>query len=184
MRLYFTRILVLLTDSAGNTGMGEVPGSDGILQALRKLAPLVVGTETGRHRRTLNTLRAAVSGASHQVTSSAEAAVMKQPHEINLRHRERGHGGGGRPARPARPAPRRAAVRTARRGPAAHATCTMLAYLFYVGDRKRTDLAYDGGAKATLTGTGLRDREALSPEADRRPGREPPSTSTASATSS
>ncbi|BDT57774.1 hypothetical protein MasN3_12680 [Massilia varians] len=31
---YFTRILVLLKDSAGNTGLGEVPGSSGILRAL------------------------------------------------------------------------------------------------------------------------------------------------------
>jgi glucarate dehydratase len=30
---YFTRILVLLKDSAGHTGMGEVPGSNGILLA-------------------------------------------------------------------------------------------------------------------------------------------------------
>ncbi len=31
---FFTRNLVLLTDSAGNTGMGEVPGGAGIVEAL------------------------------------------------------------------------------------------------------------------------------------------------------
>lgn len=82
---YFTRILVLLTDSAGRVGMGEVPGSNGILLALEKLVPLVVGTEIARHNATLNALRGAVAGSSHQVTSSAEAAVMRQQHEINLR---------------------------------------------------------------------------------------------------
>jgi glucarate dehydratase len=30
-----------------------------------------------RYNRTLNVLRAAISGVSHQVTSSAEEAVMK-----------------------------------------------------------------------------------------------------------
>src|SRR5438067_4602769 len=75
---YFTRILVLLKDSAGNTGMGEVPGSNGILRALERLVPLVTGTEVARYNRTLNVLRTAISGVSHQVTSSAEEAVMKQ----------------------------------------------------------------------------------------------------------
>ena len=82
---FFTRILVLLEDSAGNAGMGEVPGSSGILRALERIAPLVTGSEIARYNRTLNTLRTAIAGPNHQVTSSAEAAVLKQPHEINLR---------------------------------------------------------------------------------------------------
>jgi glucarate dehydratase len=45
---WFTRILVLLEDSAGNTGIGEVPGSDGILRSLERLAPLVVCTGIAR----------------------------------------------------------------------------------------------------------------------------------------
>ncbi|MGC8035482.1 glucarate dehydratase, partial [Salmonella enterica] len=31
---YFTRNIVILTDSAGNTGVGEVPGGEGIRQTL------------------------------------------------------------------------------------------------------------------------------------------------------
>ena len=87
---YFTRNLVLLQDSAGHTGIGEVPGGAGILRALENAVPLVVGTPIGRYNRTLNGIRAAivnrdVSGRQYQVTSAAEAAVLKQPHEINLR---------------------------------------------------------------------------------------------------
>ena len=55
---WFTRILVLLKDSDGRTGIGEVPGSNGILQALQRLQPLVIGTELARHNRTLGALRA------------------------------------------------------------------------------------------------------------------------------
>jgi glucarate dehydratase len=159
---YFTRILVLLKDSAGNTGMGEVPGSNGILLALQKLVPLVTGTPIGRYHRTLNLLRAAISGVSHQVTSSAEEAVMKQPHEINLRLEN---------------------VVTAVEaalldllgqhldvplcellGDGQQRThVPMLAYLFYIGDRRRTDLPYDDGAGRTGW-YAARDQEALTPE--------------------
>jgi glucarate dehydratase len=160
---YFTRILVLLEDSAGNVGMGEVPGSDGILRTLQRLVPLVTGTEIARHNRTLNGLRAAIAGTSHQVTSSAEEAVMKQPHEINLRLEN---------------------VITAVEaalldllgqhlgvplcellGSGQQRTqVPMLAYLFYIGDRKRSDLSYLDGAGQDRWYR-LRTEEALTPEA-------------------
>jgi len=89
---YFTRNLVLLGDSAGRTGIGEVPGGEGIRQALERSRDLVVGQPIGRYNRILNRLRQTLAGRGsgpqatvHQVTSEAEAAVLKQPHEINLR---------------------------------------------------------------------------------------------------
>jgi len=160
---YFTRILVLLEDSAGHTGMGEVPGSNGILLALEKLVPLVEGSEIGRHNRTLNALRAAISGASHQVTSRAEEAVMKQPHEINLRLENvitaveaalldllGQHLG----------VPLCELLGNGRQRDAV----PMLAYLFYIGERKRTDLPYLAGTDADGWYR-LRTEEALTPEA-------------------
>jgi len=159
---YFTRILVLLKDSAGNTGMGEVPGSNGILRALERLVPLVTGTEVARYNRTLNVLRAAVSGVSHQVTSSAEEAVMKQPHEINLRLENV-------------VTAVEAALLDLLGQHLAVPLCellgngqqrthvTMLAYLFYIGDRTQTDLPYDGDA-ARDGWYKARDEEALTPE--------------------
>jgi glucarate dehydratase len=142
---HFTRTLVLLKDNAGHTGIGEVPGGAGVLRALERSVALVVGTQVARGNRTLNAIRAAIAGKSgghqHQVTSAAEAAVLKQPHEINLRLDNVITGvetalldllgqhlgvpvcellGSGQ---------QRASVR-------------MLAYLFYIGDRKRTDLPY------------------------------------------
>jgi glucarate dehydratase len=165
---YFTRNLVLLKDSAGHTGMGEVPGGAGILRALENAVPLVVGTPIGRYNRTLNGIRAAiankdVSGQQYQVTSAAEAEVLKQPHEINLRLEN---------------------VVTAVEAalldllgqhldvPVCELlgagqqrdSVPMLAYLFYIGDRTRTDLLY-------LTGEGAsdwyhqRNQEAMTPAA-------------------
>src|SRR4051812_12101229 len=80
---FFIRNLVILTDDAGHVGMGEVPGSEGIRRALERSMPLVTGTEIAHYNRTLEAIRRSVSG--HQVTSAAEAAVLRQPHEINLR---------------------------------------------------------------------------------------------------
>ena len=40
---YFTRNLVILTDSAGRTGVGEVPGGEAIRQTLEDARELVVG---------------------------------------------------------------------------------------------------------------------------------------------
>ena len=161
---WFTRILVLLKDSSGHTGMGEVPGSAGILRALEKAVPLVVGTEVGRYNRTLNTMRTAIAGKdNHQVTNAGEQAVLKQPHEINLRLEN---------------------VVTAVEaalldllgqhlgvpvcellGSGQQRThVPMLAYLFYIGDHQRTDLPYLAGDGQTGW-YGLRHQQALTPEA-------------------
>ncbi|WEF35725.1 enolase C-terminal domain-like protein [Pseudoduganella chitinolytica] len=165
---YFTRTVVLLQDSAGRTGIGEVPGGAGILRALERAVPLVVGTPTGRWNRTLNAVRAALAVHEgpgvirHQVTSAAEEAVLRQPHEINLRLEN---------------------VVTAIEaalldllgqqlgvpvcellgGGQQRDSVPMLAYLFYIGDRNRTDLPY-------LAGSGddwyrIRHEEALTPHA-------------------
>ena len=39
---FFTRNLVVLKDNAGRTGVGEVPGGEGIRQTLARVIPLVV----------------------------------------------------------------------------------------------------------------------------------------------
>ena len=44
---YFTRNILILTDSAGNTGVGEVPGGEKIRQTLEDAAALVVGQSLG-----------------------------------------------------------------------------------------------------------------------------------------
>ncbi|MBA1279267.1 enolase C-terminal domain-like protein [Stutzerimonas stutzeri] len=168
---YFTRNLVILKDSAGRTGIGEVPGGEGIRQALERTKGLVIGQQIGRYNRVLNTLRHAIAGGAaggpqttqHQVTSEAEAAVLKQPHEINLRLDN---------------------VITAVEAalldllgqhldvPVAELlgsgqqrdSVPMLAYLFYIGDRNRTDLPYLSGTGSTDDWYHIRHQEAVTPE--------------------
>jgi glucarate dehydratase len=163
---YFTRNLVLLEDNAGHVGMGEVPGGGGILVALEKTIPLVVGTQSGRYNRTLNAIRHAIGARDgshrHQVTSSAEADLLAQPHEINLRLENvitavesalldlLGQHLGVPVCELLGNGQQRDSV-------------PMLAYLFYIGDRKRTDLPY-----LPSTGQGWYERrhqEAMTPQA-------------------
>jgi len=165
---YFTRTLVLLKDSAGHTGVGEVPGSHGILRALQDVVVSVVGTEIGRYNGTLGAVRLAIAtrshGQRHQVTSAAEAAVLKQPHEINLR-----------------PDNVITAIETALLDllgqhlgvPLCELlgcgqqrdSVPMLAYLFYIGDRTRSDLPYPSDSGGGDRWYSVRNQTSLTPGA-------------------
>ena len=53
---WFTRNLVILKDSSGNTGIGEIHGGDYTCEALRSCVPLVVGQPIGKYRAILDTI--------------------------------------------------------------------------------------------------------------------------------
>ena len=164
---FFTRNLVLLTDDSGHTGIGEVPGGEGILAALQRVVPLVVGSELGLWRRTLGTVRATLGGQGgdmpHQVTNAAEEALLRQPHAINLRLDNvltaieaalldlmGKHLG----------VPVCELLGNGRQ----RDSVTMLAYLFYLGDASKTDLPYVRGGNGD-DWYQMRNREALTPQA-------------------
>ena len=54
---FFTRNLLLLTDSAGRTGIGEVPGGEKIRQTLEDARALVVGQPIGAHQGLLQQIQ-------------------------------------------------------------------------------------------------------------------------------
>ena len=54
---FFTRNVVLLTDSAGNVGVGEVPGGEKIRRVLEEAKPLVVGRQIGAYNAILQAVR-------------------------------------------------------------------------------------------------------------------------------
>ncbi|RIX40106.1 MAG: glucarate dehydratase [Rhodocyclales bacterium GT-UBC] len=169
---FFTRNVVILKDNAGRVGCGEVPGGEGIRKTLERSIPLVVGKSIGRYNEVLNGIRVMLTGGGaaahqatvHQVTSEAEAKVLKQPHEINLRMDN---------------------VLTAVEAalldllgqflnvPVAallgngqqRAGARMLAYLFYIGDRNKTDLPYLSNPDAKSAWYRARHEEAVTPEA-------------------
>ena len=53
---FFTRNLVVLSDSAGRTGVGEVPGGEKIRQTLEDARALVVGQPVGNYLSVLQTM--------------------------------------------------------------------------------------------------------------------------------
>ncbi len=168
---FFTRNIVVLEDSAGATGVGEVPGGEGIRQTLERAIPQVVGRPIGAYNAILNAIRDTLPGAKaakqtivHQVTSDAEARVLRQPHEINLRTDNvltaieaalldllGQHLG----------VPVCALLGTGQQRDAVK----MLAYLFYVGDRRKTDLPYPDARGANQAWERVRTEEALTPDA-------------------
>ena len=169
---YFTRNIVILKDSAGRSGIGEVPGGEGIRSALEASRELVIGKPLGLYNSILNSVRRAFAGDGkaahqatvHQVTSASEAAVLKQPHEINLRMDNvitgieaalldlLGQHLGVPVAALLGSGQQRDAVR-------------MLGYLFYVGDRRQTDLAYREESGSKDAWYRLRHETAMTPQA-------------------
>ncbi|MEW7847633.1 glucarate dehydratase [Massilia aurea] len=153
---WFTRNIVILTDSAGNTGLGEVPGGDAIRQTLEDARPLVIGKSLGDYNAVLNSMRSAFAGrdaggrglqtfdlrtAIHAVTAveSALLDLLGQFMHVPLASLL-GEG------------MQRAAV-------------PMLGYLFYIGERGRTNLDYRGEPEADDAWLRLRNEAALTPEA-------------------
>jgi glucarate dehydratase len=169
---FFVRNLVVLKDSAGRTGLGEVPGGEGIRRTLERARDLVIGSRLGAYNAVLASIRRMLTGAAgegahqstvHQVTSASEAAILRQPHEINLRTDNvitgveaglldlLGQFLGVPVAALLGTGQQRESVR-------------MLAYLFYVGDRTRTDLPYHTDPDANDGWLRLRNEPALTAE--------------------
>ena len=152
---FFTRNLVVLTDSTGATGLGEVPGGEGIRRTLEDARDLVVGQPLGAWNAVLNAMRTRFADRDSggrglqtfdlRITIHAVTAVESA--FLDLLGQFLG-------------VPVAALLGEGQQRDAVE----MLGYLFYVGDRRRTDLGYrepvarDGWFR-------LRDEEALSPEA-------------------
>ena len=59
---YFTRNIVLVHDSAGRTGVGEVPGGEGIRQALEDSKHVLIGRSIGQHLQLLQQVQKSLEG--------------------------------------------------------------------------------------------------------------------------
>jgi glucarate dehydratase len=153
---FFTRNLLILTDSAGHTGVGEVPGGEKIRQTLEDARSLIVGQPLGRHNAVLNSMRHAFanrdSGGRGQqtfdlrVTIHAVTAVEAALLDLLGQFLE---------------VPVAALLGEGQQRDAVQ----MLGYLFYVGDRNKTDLPYESDPGAADDWFRLRHEEAMTPEA-------------------
>jgi len=153
---YFTRNIVILKDSAGHVGVGEVPGGEAIRQTLEQTRNLIVNQPIGIWQRLLQQVRTRFAdrdpgGRGKQtfdlrttvhVVTALEAALL----DLLGRHL------GVPVAELLGEGQQRDSVE-------------MLGYLFYVGDRQATDLPYRSEPDADSAWFRLRHEKALTPQA-------------------
>jgi len=153
---FFTRNLVILEDSAGHTGVGEVPGGEKIRQTLEDARSLVVGQSVGAPQRVLNAARRTFAdrdaGGRGQQTFDLRVAVHAvtalEAALLDLLGRHLG-------------VPVAELLGEGRQ----RDTVDVLGYLFYIGDRAATDLAYRSEPAADNEWFRLRHETAMTPEA-------------------
>ena len=153
---FFTRNIVILTDNSGHVGVGEVPGGEKIRQTLVSARALVIGKSIGTCNNILATIRERFAdrdagGRGKQtfdlrVTIHAVTAIESALLDLLGQHLDLpvaallGEG------------IQRDAVET-------------LGYLFFVGDRHKTDLPYADGVGAKSDWFRLRHEAALTSDA-------------------
>jgi len=151
---YFTRNLVILTDSAGNSGVGEVPGGEKIRQTLEDSRDLVIGvglgawnnvlSEVGRRFADRDTGGRGLQTFDLRTTVHVQAALECALLDLLGQHLG---------------VPVAALLGEGQQ----RDKVEMLGYLFFVGDRKKTTLPYRGNQKGDDWAR-LRDEEALTPD--------------------
>ena len=153
---FFTRNLVILTDSAGRTGVGEVPGGEKIRSTLEAARGLIEGGSIGDWNRLLNRLRERFAGldqggrgnqtfdlrvAIHAVTAVESALLDLLGQFLGV--------------------PVAALLGDGQQ----RDRVQVLGYLFYLGDRRKTDLPYISEPDADNDWQRLRHEETLTPAA-------------------
>ncbi|WP_085686600.1 MULTISPECIES: glucarate dehydratase [unclassified Pseudomonas] len=153
---FFTRNIVILKDNAGHTGVGEVPGGERIRQTLEDARNLVVGSPIGTYQKILNQVRQTFADRDaggrglqtfdlritiHAVTG-LEAALL----DLLGQHLD---------------VPVAALLGEGQQ----RDEVKMLGYLFYVGDRRETDLAYRSEPDADNDWFRVRHEKAMTADA-------------------
>ena len=153
---YFTRNIVILTDSNGVEGVGEVPGGEKITKALKDVEHLVIGSKISDYKQTLLKIKNWLdSNIKDDVRGLQTFDLRTGVHVVT-----------------AIEAPLLDLLGKFLEVPAAalmgdgiqREKVQFLSYLFYIGDRKKTDLPYDSEEDSDCEWYRLRNEEALTPE--------------------
>jgi glucarate dehydratase len=153
---FFTRNVVLLEDSAGRLGAGEVPGGEKIRQTLDDSRPLVLGQSLDQCAAVLAAMQARFGDRdaggrglqTFDLRTTIHAMTAVEAAMLDLLGQHRG-------------VPVADLLGSGRQRDAVEA----LGYLFYVGDRRRTDLPYASEPEAKDDWLRLRHEEAMTPTA-------------------
>ncbi|HZH07020.1 MAG TPA: glucarate dehydratase, partial [Lautropia sp.] len=153
---FFTRNLLILTDSAGRTGVGEVPGGEKIRKTLEDARELIVGQPLGSHQRMLQEMQRRFADRDAggrglqtfdlRTTIHAVTAIESALLDLLGQHLD---------------VPVAALLGEGQQ----RDSVEMLGYLFFVGDKSRTDLPYAGDPQADNEWFRRRHEAAMTPEA-------------------
>ena len=160
---FFTRNLVIATDTAGHTGLGEVPGGEKIRQTLEDARPLVEGRTVGDLQAILQDVRTRFADRdaggrglqTFDLRTTIHAVAAIESALLDLQGQHLG-------------VPVAALLGEGQQRDAVQ----MLGYLFFVGDRNKTDLPYvdpasdpSGEQAAPDDWLRLRHEAAMTPDA-------------------
>ncbi|MDD2395870.1 MAG: enolase C-terminal domain-like protein [Sphaerochaeta sp.] len=153
---YFTRNIVILTDSQGNSGVGEVPGGQKITKALEQVKPVVEGSKLSEYKQTLLKVKAALGNDESDVRGLQTFDLRTGIHVIT-----------------AVEAPLLDLLGQYLEVPVASLLgdgmmrdrVKVLSYLFFIADRKKTDLPYYSDENNATDWYRLRHEEALDADA-------------------
>ena len=153
---FFTRNIVILEDNKGNVGVGEVPGGEMIRETLEDSKKFIVGSSLGRYKKTLNSIADEYRDRDskgrgkqtfdqritiHVVTAVESALLDLLGKNLEVPVSELLGDGQQR------------------------TEVEMLGYLFYIGNKNKTDLPYESDADSKDDWFRLRHEEAVTPEA-------------------
>ncbi|WP_238528278.1 enolase C-terminal domain-like protein [Acetonema longum] len=153
---FFTRNIVILKDSAGHTGIGEVPGGERIRRTIEEARPLVIGQPIGKYLNILNTVRQRFADRdtggrglqTFDLRTAIHAVTALEASLLDLLGQYLGM-------------PVAALLGDGQQRDAVE----MLGYLFYVGDREKTKLPYYSNPGAKNSWLRLRHEQALTSRA-------------------
>jgi glucarate dehydratase len=153
---FFTRNLVIITDSAGHDGIGEVPGGEKIRRTLEEARSLVEGRSIHERLSILADMRSRFAdrdrdGRGHQtfdLRTTIHALTAVESALLDLQGQEVG-------------APVAALLGEGLQ----RERVLALGYLFYVGDRTKTNLRYPSEPNEPDDWKRLRHEPAMTPEA-------------------
>src|SRR5271154_7004638 len=149
---FFTRNVVILKDNSGNTGVGEVPGGEKIRQTLEESKPLVVGKSIGDYNSILNSVRKKFADRdaggrgiqTYDLRTTIHVVTAIESALLDLLGQFLG-------------VPVAALLGEGQQ----RKSVEVLGYLFYIGDKEKTNLPYRADTKAKDDWLRLRDEEAL-----------------------
>ena len=153
---FFTRNLLILEDSAGHVGVGEVPGGEKIRQTLEDARELVVGRGVGHLNAVLQSMRSRFADRdaggrglqTFDLRTTIHAVTAVESAMLDLLGQHLG-------------VPVADLLGEGRQRDAVE----MLGYLFFVGDRTKTDLPYASEPDAGNDWFRIRHETAMTPEA-------------------